>query len=308
MSIIARALYTVTFAIWLLPIATATVQAAGGGESPRHVIYRETPPAPAFQSAADRLVKSGGCITCHTETDQASMHDNPAVVLGCTDCHGGDSSIARPPEADPDDRRYRAALDQAHVQPRFPKTWHYPSSANPKRSYTLLNNEAPEYIRFVSPSDYRVVREACGACHLPVIVAAERSLMSTGAMFWGGAAYNNGILPFKRSIVGEAYTRDGTAAIIKSPLAPSEAMLKRGILPSLSPLPAWEVLPPADVFRVFERGGRNILNLFPEIGLPNLTGNIQRLEEPGRPDLRQSNRGFRTECPLDLPWRRYAAC
>src|SRR5690606_14019405 len=30
---------------------------------------------------------------------------------------------------------------------------------------------------------------------------------------------------------------------------------------------------------------------FPEIGLPNPTGSIQRLEEPGRPDLKQSNRG-----------------
>ena len=34
--------------------------------------------------------------------------------------------------------------------------------------------------------------------------------MATGAMFWGGAAYNNGILPFKHYILGEAYTRDGS--------------------------------------------------------------------------------------------------
>src|SRR3546814_4627999 len=50
-------------------------------------------------------------------------------------------------------------------------------------------------------------------------------------------------------------------------------------------------MPPSDVFRVFERGGRNINTQFPEIGLPNPTGSIQRLEEPGRPDLKQSNRG-----------------
>ena len=29
--------------------------------------------------------------------------------------------------------------------------------------------------------------------------------MSTGAMLWGGAAYNNGILPFKRYVLGESY-------------------------------------------------------------------------------------------------------
>src|SRR3546814_15140668 len=50
-------------------------------------------------------------------------------------------------------------------------------------------------------------------------------------------------------------------------------------------------MPPSDVFRVFERGGRNINTQFPEIGLPNPTGSIKRLEEPGRPDLQQSNRG-----------------
>jgi hypothetical protein len=30
--------------------------------------------------------------------------------------------------------------------------------------------------------------------------------MATSAMLWGGAAYNNGILPFKRYMLGEAYT------------------------------------------------------------------------------------------------------
>ena len=76
----------------------------------------------------------------------------------------------------------RAALDQAHVRPRFTLAWNYPSSATPERTYTLPNRENPEFIRFVNPSDYRVAREACGACHLPVIQAAERSLMATGAM------------------------------------------------------------------------------------------------------------------------------
>ena len=69
-------------------------------------------------------------------------------------------------------------------------------------------------MRFINPTDYRVVREACGACHLQVIEAAERSIMATGAMLFNGAAYNNGILPFKRGVLGEAYTRSGGAAKI----------------------------------------------------------------------------------------------
>ena len=294
-----RALHILAVILASAP-AAATAWAAGG-ESPRDITYRETPPAPVFQTVKESQAKSRGCMSCHTATDQPSMHAKPGVVLGCVDCHGGDATVTRPPGAEPDDTAYRAALDQAHVQPRFPKSWNYPSSANPKQSYTLLNREAAEYVRFVNPSDYRVAREACGACHLPIIQAAERSLMSTSAMLWGGAAYNNGILPFKNYNLGEAYTRDGEAATLMSPMPPNEKMRNRGILPLLYPLPAWEVISPGDIFSVFERGGRNIGNLFPEIGLPNLTGSIQRLEEPGRPDLHQSNRGPGTGLRISVP-------
>jgi hypothetical protein len=74
-----------------------------------------------------------------------------------------------------------------------------------------------------------------------------------------------------------------------------------GILPRLYPLPAFETVPPGDVFRVFERGGRNITNLFPETGNPNAVGLFQRIEEPGRPDLRQSNRGAGTGARIAVP-------
>ena len=187
------------------------------------------------------------------------------------------------------------------MQPRYPDSWHYPSSANPERSYTLLNRESPEFIRFVNPSDYRVASEACGACHQPIIDANMRSLMATGAMLWGGAAYNNGILPFKNYILGESYTANGEAAkIIGAPVDPALAA-KHGILPELYPLPPWESVRPGDIFRVFEHGGRNITNLFPETGLPNALGQIQRLEEPGRPDIRQSNRGPGTGARISVP-------
>ena len=125
--------------------------------------------------------------------------------------------------------------------------------------------------------------------------------MATGAMLYGGASYNNGILPFKRYILGEGYTRDGQSAKLINPIKPTEKMTQKGILPSLIPLPAWEIVPPADIFRVFERGGRNIVNLFPEIGLPNAVGQLQRLEEPGRPDIRQSNRGPGTGARIAVP-------
>ena len=271
---------------------------AAEGEKPRDVDYPHYPPAPTRQAAAEAERKSAGCVSCHTASDAANMHQSPAVVLGCTDCHGGDATVVAP---DGRGQEYDAARDRAHVAPRYPETWHYPSSANPERTYTLLNKESPEFVRFVNPSDYRVADEACGACHQSVIDAAKRSLMATGAMLWGGAAYNNGILPFKDYILGEGYTDDGEPAIVTgSGLAP-EIAARHGVLPELYPLPSWESVRPGDIFRVFERGGRNIINLFPETGVPNVLGQIQRLEEPGRPDIRQSNRGPGTGARIAVP-------
>jgi hypothetical protein len=284
----------------LLGTAAIGVHAAGG----EHAVsrrYVESPPAPRVQTQAQADAKSAGCTSCHSATDELTMHRQPGVILGCTDCHGGDARVRAPEGFDAGTAEYLGALSRAHVLPRFPETWRWPSSANPPHSYALLNRESPEFVRFVNPSDYRVVREACGACHLPVIEAAERSLMATSAMLWGGASYNNGILPFKRYILGEAYTREGQAATLKGPVQADANMAMKGVLDTLYPLPSWETTPQGDVFRVFERGGRNILSLFPETGLPNVAGNIQRLEEPGRPDLKQSNRGPGTGNRISVP-------
>ena len=282
-------------ALALVLLAATPARATHVVEKALDVEYVTAPPAPLSQLPEQAAAKSKGCLSCHTRTDATNMHSSPAPVLGCTDCHGGDANVmAR-------DVRDDEAKEKAHVQPRYPKSWGHPKSRNPERSYTLLNKESPEYIRFVNPSDLRIAREACGSCHLPIIQASERSLMATGAMLWGGAAYNNGILPFKRYITGEAYTREGLPAKVVNPLEPDDRMTKKGILPWLLPMPTWEVLPPADVFRVFELGGRNIINIFPEIALPNSLGQLQRLEEPGRPDIRQSNRGPGTGTRIAVP-------
>jgi len=195
-------------------------------------------------------------------------------------------------------------MEAAHVLPRYPASWHYPSSANPARTYTLLNRESPEFVRFINPSDYRVAHQACGACHAEIIAKAIRSLHATGAMFWGGAAYNNGVLPNKQYILGESYGANGAPLMLKGPVVPDslrDAASAASILPQLWPLPEWETVKPADIFRVFERGGRNIGSIFPETGLPDATGELQRLEEPGRPDFRQSNRGPGTGLRIAIP-------
>jgi hypothetical protein len=285
-----------------LGIASPQLMAA---DAPKKVerTYPFYPPAPAVQSTQAAALKTEGCQSCHLETDAKTMHMNPGVVLGCTDCHGGDASVVLAEGVMADSKRYKAALEAAHVLPLYPDDWHFPHSENPEGSYTLLNRESPEFVRFVNPSDYRIVEEACGACHLSTIQAAKRSIMATGAMLWGGASYNNGILPFKNYILGEAYTREGEPAAIQGPPLKDALIAQQayGVQPYLSPLPAWETVKPGDIFRVFERGGRNILNTFPEVGLPNSLGLIQRLEEPGRPDIRQSNRGPGTGQRISVP-------
>jgi hypothetical protein len=295
----------------LLPLSLLVALVAGPliaaeGEKPvkrdYSLVRAEAAPRTQDWDAAD--AKSAGCVSCHTASDAKTMHKSPAVVLGCVDCHGGNPNIFAQDVSDHSALAYVAARDKAHVLPKYPASWHWPSSANPKRTYTLLNREAPEFVRFVNPSDYRVARESCGACHIEVIEAAERSLMATGAMLWGGAAYNNGIVPFKNYLFGEAYTRKGEPAKIVSPLANGElspAQKARGVLAEMYPLPTWHVIPPGDIFRVFERGGRTIGTQFPEVGLPSPSGNIQRLEESGRPDIRQSNRGPATGLRVAIP-------
>ena len=289
---------------WFVLSPSQTFAASGGYGDKVKRSYAVTPAAPSSQSADDVKNKSAGCVSCHVDNDLPSMHANPAVKLGCVDCHGGDSLVTRQESLGSDSAEYRRLTDQAHVLPTYPEAWNFPSSANPERTYTLLNEESREFIRFVNPSDYRVASESCGACHQDIIEAQKRSLHSTGTMLLGGAAYNNGILPNKVYNLGESYDDNGDAVVLLGPVIPKDqqqAAADAGILPEVYPLPAWETVLPGDVFRVFERGGRNISNLFPETGVPNATGLLQRLEEPGRPDFRQSNRGPGTGARISVP-------
>src|SRR6266851_4951537 len=84
------------------------------------------------QEEADR--KSSGCISCHTSTDEPTMHPTKTVHLGCTDCHGGNSSVSVVPGMAANSGEYKAAKEKAHVQPRDPSFKN--RSALPERTYT----------------------------------------------------------------------------------------------------------------------------------------------------------------------------
>ncbi len=261
------------------------------------------------QAEADR--KSVGCVRCHSDTDQPTMHASKTLRLGCADCHGGSPEILLPTGVAQGTRPYQDVLRKAHIQPRFPDAWkgadgRY-SSANPKQSYTLLNDEDPRFVRFVNPGDLRVARQVCGLCHPNEVAQVERSTMTTSSVFWSAAAYNNGVVApaigaQKTPFLGESYGVDGVVRGIRADPPPSPEELAKGALPFLLPLPRWETVPPGDVFRVFERGGSSIPSSFPDIG----SAQSRAIEgpagdDPGRPDVRQSNRGPGTGLRIAVP-------
>ena len=223
------------------------------------------------QLAADQ--KSRGCLECHLGVEP--MHASPNVVLGCTDCHGGNAAPG-------------LMQRQAHVAPRNPVFWE--SSANPNDSSVLLNHEPAEFIQFVNPGDLRVAEKTCAPCHADIVHNVGHSMMRHGAMLWGAALYNNGSYPAKNYRFGQAYGADGVPLRLESPVPVTPELTRRhGILPFLDPLPRFDVSQPGNILRIFERGGEKPLSL----------GSPDPFEEPGKPARRLSPRGLGTLNRID---------
>jgi len=240
------------------------------------------------QEEADR--KSSGCISCHTSTDEPTMHPTKTVHLGCTDCHGGDSSISVASSAPPNSPEYNSAKEKAHVQPRGGSFCSHSKFA--ECTYTKWLKESAEYIKFLNPGDLRVAPETCGAagCHAAETRAVSTSMMTHAGMLWGAALYNNGGYPTKNTRFGESYNRNGVPQSIKtSPKPTAEEIRAKGVIPELDPLFRWETSQPGNVLRVFERGGRKKAEI----------GNPTREEDPGKPDDKLSDRGFGTGLRTD---------
>ena len=276
------------FPILCLAAAIALIAASELGRvtaAPR----QDTAPLAALlgQSQQDADRKSAGCISCHTSTDEPTMHPTKTVRLGCTDCHGGNAAVAVAPGAAINSPEYDAVKEKAHVQPRDPQLRR---RAARQRLYTKWLKESAEYVKFVNPGDLRVAPETCGACHAGEVRAVSTSMMTHSGLLWQAALYNNGASPYKNPHFGESYSRDGKPQAIRTLPPPSaEETRTKGILAELLPLNRWEISQPGNVLRVFERGGAKK----PEIGNPS------RAENPGKPDDKLSDRGFGTELRTD---------
>ncbi|MEE8046038.1 MAG: hypothetical protein V3T49_04285, partial [Dehalococcoidia bacterium] len=271
-------------------------------------------------SQAEIADSNAGCLTCHSPIESHTMHPGGSSIrVSCTDCHGGDSNVhwsgtaVHAGSAEHFDERYRSVVRSAHaVESRFPDAWTDPttglhSSGNPVRSYTLLNYENPAFIRFVNPGDLRIAHLTCGRCHMEEVQKVRNSMMTHGAQLWGAALYNNGSDPSKTPRFGESYSINGVPQRLYSVARhegsedapdfyrrydPSAEERARGVLDSLDPLPRWEITQMGNILRSFERGGK-VQRLEVEVGLPNI------FEEPGRPDMKLSDRGLGTQLATD---------
>ncbi|MBI4607126.1 MAG: hypothetical protein HY721_34615 [Planctomycetes bacterium] len=259
---------------------------------PKEYILERGPERTDFnrQTFADvRLRDQQGCARSGCHEGAGDPHPNPRFAIACVDCHGGHALAS--------------SKEEAHPRPRFPHRW--PTAANPERTYTLLNDESWEWVRFVNPGDLRVADVTCGPCHADIVLSVSKSLMTTSAHFWGAAGYCNGIVSPKRTVFGESYSPEGIPQRVHtvwSNAAEREADLKRGIVESVMPLPHWEITQPGNVFRVFEKGSRLGGPSLGFNGAPTpLVGLPDKLEDPGRPNNRLSDRGLGTLNRVDLP-------
>jgi hypothetical protein len=213
------------------------------------------PVASAPQQAVPAGAVSDSCIACHAGNEPMHSFDYvPAKVpatdfarrgadregLTCVDCHGGNGALA--PGAQPD-------INAAHVRPRNPRN--FPTSANPVDLYAAINDESPEFIRFMNPSDLRIADQTCGRCHGDILVSVRRSVMSHNAMAHGAVFYNNGAFERKVALYGEAYDREGRPAELVADEISAGARA-HGAIDGLVPHPAFPITRIKDPLRVAE--------------------------------------------------------
>jgi hypothetical protein len=199
------------------------------------------------QTDEQAQAKSKGCLSSGCHAGIEDMHPQ-GLPIGCVDCHGGNAAAT--------------TKEAAHVHPLYARDWPQ-SGAMPVRSYAMLNDESPAFVRFVNPGDLRAARMSCGSlgCHVDEVEKVRKSMMATGALLWEAALYNNGVYPEKTGRFGEAYTEDGRPArVLTLPPPTLEDTIKHGILPFLDPLPRFEISQPGNVLRVFERGEDRLSN------------------------------------------------
>ncbi len=210
------------------------------------------PPAETWTGAP-----SEACLACHKGIEPMHSLDRPTDLfvppdaaargldrqsLTCVDCHGGNGAL--PPG------EQRPTKEVSHVLPRNPAI--FQTSANPEDSYAALNEESPEFVRFMNPSDFRIADQTCGRCHSPILNSMRKSIMSHNAMVHNAGLYNNGSIETKAAIIGEAFDANGQPSELVDDTPPSRAARQHGALSKLVPHPEFQITTIKDPLRVAE--------------------------------------------------------
>ena len=248
------------------------------------------------QTRAEADAKSAGCLSCHAGIEP--MHEATTVVIGCTDCHGGDAQ-ANAGGAAAGQRRVRgrpargaraAAASQAMgrsersrphqlgqpgaqlhaAQPRVAGVHPLRQPGRPARLRADLRRlpRQGDASDGAQPDDH--LGDALGRRRLQQRHRQREEL------------HLRRVVHARRRAAEDQYR----AAADRRRSSP------RGVLPFLVPLPRWNVVQPPDPFRTFERGGKVDRSSPAEVGNPNLG---PFLDEPGKPDMKVGTRGLGTE-------------
>jgi hypothetical protein len=173
------------------------------------------------------------CETCHVGIEP--MHANKTNIT-CVECHGGDDTVS--------------TKEEAHVRPRNEGV--FANDARPANSYSYLNLESTEFIRFLNPSDLRVADKACGDCHADIVDSVKKSIMSTNAMAHNAVFYNNGAIASKIPLYGEGFDAESKPSAIFPDPPPTREAQDRGALTQMHPHPNFDVTKITDPLRVAE--------------------------------------------------------
>ena len=105
--------------VWTVVLAASTARDPKVAPTGRQATSQ--PVGASFSSRVtedEAKAASAGCITCHTKTDEATMHPSGTVTLGCATCHGGDPKVSVAAGLDMEAKEYGDAKKKAHPQPR----------------------------------------------------------------------------------------------------------------------------------------------------------------------------------------------
>ncbi len=185
------------------------------------------------KAAAKKPPHQSMCETCHVGIEP--MHANKTDIA-CVDCHGGDDTAI--------------TKEGAHVHPR--KGSIFANEARPAESFSYLNLEGPDFIRFLNPSDLRVADKSCGDCHSDIVDSVKKSIMATNNMVHNAVFYNNGAIASKISIYGEGFDMTSHPTALHPDPQPTPEAQSRGALNNLHPHPNFDVTKITDPLRVAE--------------------------------------------------------